>query len=406
MRNIFLLFILVFGNIQAEEKERVPPAQTSLNTLVEANTLFVFDLYHELQTTRGNLVFSPFSIYTTFGMAASGAKGETAKEMQTTLHYATSLAPLVGDISKILTAGESTKNAPIVSLANAIWVQEELPLLPPFQQTITRSYNATIQQLNFEIEPTAALRQINQWVSRGTQGRINQLVSAQEITNQTRLVLTSAIFMKGQWLHPFDRRVTKRGPFYTTEQHALKVDMMEVSARFPILIDQNFAMIEIPYLNSSQKGPQLSMFILLPNEVQGLASIGKQLNYDNWQKWQKKLKEKRVNLTMPKFRVDQRLDLKQTMSELGMLLAFSPQADFSGITGQKGLYINAAVHKTFMRVDEYGTEAAAATGIGMNLTSVEEPEEIVNFIVDRPFLFLVVDKTTQTILFIGHMIQP
>lgn len=405
--SIFMFWAKVQGQEPAPSKEKfLPTIQSGLNTLVEANSLFVFDLYHQLQSNKGNLVFSPYSIYTTFGMAASGAKGETATEMQKTLHYATSLAPFIGQISKKLTEGSTTKNAPVVTLANAIWIQEGLPLLPPFQQAITGSYNAALEQVNFEKDVPVAVRKINQWVAKQTQGRINQLLTTQELTKETRLVLTSAIYMKGQWNHPFERNLTKKGPFYLTDQHTRQVEMMHNTARYPVLIDETFAMIEIPYLNTSQKGPQLSMFILLPNDVQGLERVGKDLSYENWQKWKKKLQEKHVNLSLPKFRVDQRLDLNQTMIELGMVKAFSPQADFSGITGQKDLFINASVHKSFIRVDENGTEAAAATGVGMNLTSFEEPQEMINFIVDRAFLFMIVDTFTETILFIGHVTQP
>lgn len=399
MKRIFsCLLSLLCLSLNASENK-------SLNTIVEGNSHFAFDLYHELKGQQGNLFFSPYNISGAFSMAAAGAKGDTAAEMKKVLYYKDDLAS-ISQLNQLLTDFSDDKNSSQLLIGNAMWVQEGFPILSSFQETIQNTYQAIPQIVSFDKNPAEALKSINQWVSSRTNGKINQLMTAQDINANTRLVLTSTIYMKGKWSHLFDKHSTVKAPFYIREKHPIQVEMMNTTSRYPIYIDQNFDMIELCYLNTSSRGPQLAMVVIVPKEVSGLTLLEKEFTFDRWLEWSGLMKNKKVKFSFPKFKIEEQFDLNQTMIELGMITAFNPQADFSGITGQPNLFINKAVHKTFVQVDESGTEAAAATGMSMNVTSVYQPEEPYHLNVDHPFLFLIVDKKSSTILFMGRLLQP
>ena len=182
--------------------------------------------------------------------------------------------------------------------------------------------------------------------------------------------------------------------------------MMHAFSHYPIFTHLKFDMIELPYRSPSANKPHLAMIVILPKDLKAIYQLEKELNFSNWMNWLDQLEDRAVTLSFPKFRMENRFDLNQTMIELGMISAFTPQANFSGISKQKGLYINKAIHKTFVQVDEKGTEAAAVTAIGMNLTSIREPADPYMVEVNHPFIFIIMDKKTRTILFIGRCLQP
>lgn len=380
---------------------------TQADLLVQGNNQFAFELYQQLNKQRGNTFFSPYSIFSAFGMAALGAKGETLQEMQRVLHYSTALAPLARQLNQqLLTSDSASSDSSQLLLANALWIQTGLPLQPTFQQAVQSAYQTPIEFADFSKKPVETAKKINGWVSHQTRGRISQLFSSQDITRNTRLVLTSAIYMKGSWMHPFDPKETKKGSFYALAHSPTQVWMMKKTAQYPLFVHEQFAMIMLPYAHSSDQGPELAMVIILPHKEIGVDTLEKNLNLANWQQWMSKLKMARVNLSLPRFRLEKTLNLNDVMKELGMVKAFNTLADFSGITGQRDLYISQAVHKTFVQVDEKGTEAAAATGIAMNLTAIFDPNPPYDFIVDHPFLFIIFDKKTGTVLFLGRLLQP
>ncbi len=378
-----------------------------LTDIINGNTQFAFRFYQRLINKKGNLFFSPYSISSAFIMTVAGAKGETAIEMQNVLQYPIGIFPLLGDLNhQLFSPSDDIRSAPQLLLANAIWVQRGLSLLPAFQKAVGQIGKAFLETVNFQQEPVNALRMINQWVSQQTNGKISQLINPQDITPNTRMVLTSAIYMRGRWAQIFDPKQTIKAPFYIQNHHAIQTPMMKITGNYPLFVHQQFAMLEIPYLNKSEKGPQLSMVIILPTQYVGLETLENQLTIDHWNNWLGQMKMTLVHLVFPKFRIQDRLELNPIMQELGMNQPFSPQADFSGMTGRKELYINKAIHKTYIRVDEEGTEAAAATGIGMNVTSVPQLEKPYQFIADHPFLFFIIDTNTKSILFIGRLMQP
>lgn len=384
-----------------------PHPAYGLDPIIEGNSRFAFDLYQKFKTQRGNFFFSPYSISAAFALTIAGAKGETANEIQQVLHYPVNLFPILGVLNQQLLAGNGEKNNPSqLFLADAGWVQKGMQILPAFETSIKQSFGTSLGVVNFAQEPINAAKVINKWVADQTQNKISQLLMPQDVSANTRLVLTSAVYMKAPWLHPFDPRQTARAPFRILNRQTIQALMMKHTAVYPLFVHQQFAMLEIPYLNKSEKGAQLAMILILPHEEVGLDHVENQLAFDNWRNWINQLHPRRVNLMLPKFRIEDRMDLNQTMKELGMIQAFSPKADFSGITGQKDLFISKAIHKTFIRVDEQGTEAAAATGVSLNVTAILSPEEPYDFVADHPFIVLILDKRTHSILFMGRVMQP
>lgn len=391
-------------NVSAQPVEYNQEHQAAL---VEDTQLFAFDLYQRLSKQQGNLFFSPISISTAFAMAASGARGDTEKEMMQVLHLTKNAFTAFAPLTKQLVANTQARpSLPILRLANAAWVQKGFELLPSFQTTLQENFGSPIANADFAEEPAKAVETIDQWVLEQTNGKIDHLLTLQDITQNTRLVLVSAVYMKAQWERIFDKHLTQDAPFHVSASKTVNASMMHVTAYFPLFVDENAAVIEVPYVRDPLSGPELKMLIALPSEATSLQQLETELTPQKWGQWMDRMKSQRVHLSIPKFKIETRLDLNAVMQGMGMKLAFSPKADFSGITGHPDLYINKAVHQTFIDVDENGTEAAAATGISFNLTAVREEKEPYQFIADRPFLFLILDKKTESILFMGRFMQP
>lgn len=403
MWRFFVLFLLLISSqIFAQNGEN-----GSRDAIVKGTQAFAFDFYRQQSSKEGNLFFSPYSIATAFAMTAAGARGTTEKEMLNVLHIPSAAFHGIAALNQHLTT--TTQQKPFSTtllLANNVWVQSQFPLLLPFQKTIREDFGSSINNVDFAKHSAAAIESINRWVAENTKGKIQHLLTAQDVTADTRLVLTSAIYMKAQWLHLFDEKKTAKKPFYLDKTKSIDANMMSMTATFPLFVDDTVAVVEIPYVNEHAQGPELVMMIALPKELDGIAGLESQLSAETFQKWSKGLQTKRVKLSIPKFKLETRIDLNDSMKALGMALAFTPKADFSGISGSANLYISKAIHQTFVDVDEKGTEAAAATAISMNLTAILAPEEPHVFNANHPFLFLIVDKDSGAILFLGRLTKP
>lgn len=385
----------------------VKPENTGMiNAVVDGQNRFAFELYKHIRQLDGNIFFSPYSISTALAMTSAGAKGETANQMLHVLNFQNNALSALADLNNQLTHAQVLGSpVPQLLIANAIWVQRGFPLLPAFSNSMQRNFMAQVESLDFSNNPTQASDTINHWVENQTRGKIVQLFSPHDISANTRLVLTSAIYMKAQWLHLFQESLTTKKPFYQG-QAPISVDMMKTAASFPLYVDRNFAAIELPYLNQTGEGPRLNMIIVLPKDRNGLAQVENEFALGRWNSWLGQMKMRRVDLSLPRFKIEQRMELNQLLEGMGMKLAFTPQANFSGISGHSDLYISKAIHQTFISVDEKGTEAAAATGVVMNLTSFHEDGLPYAFVADHPFWFAIFDTNTRAILFMGRVAQP
>jgi serpin B len=389
--------LALLGSTDAGERVKAGGDATAL---VQGNNTFALDLYRELATEKGNLFFSPYSISTALGMTYGGARGDTAAQMATTLHFGLPperLHPAFGSLIKEINgAGKPRKYQ--LQTANRLWGQKDYGFLPEFLKLTETNYGAGLKEVNFAGATEEARKAINAWVEKQTRDKIKELIKPGILTPNTRLVLTNAIYFKAAWMHPFSEKSTVKGDFHVGADKKVTVPLMHGGVRTGYFKGDDFEALNLPY-----ESYDLSMIVLLP-KAGGLADFEKRLTAANVQGWLGKLRTHRVTVTLPKFKVTAEFMLKPTLSRMGMPLAFdSRKADFSGMTTREKLWISHVIHKAFVDVNEAGTEAAAATAVVMEGRSAPPPA---TFRADRPFVFLIRDNRTGSILFAGRVTDP
>ena len=378
------------------------------SALAAGNTAFAFDLYRQLVGKGGNLFYSPFSISQALAMTYAGARGDTASQMADVLRFDLpqgSLHPAFNDLGLQLASRSEIEDLPKdqrfrLNIANTLWGQVDYEFLPEFLDMLAKNYGAGMNLVDFMADPEKARLEINDWVADQTEQKIKDLIPQGAIGGLTRLVLTNAIYFNASWLHPFEESLTQPAPFYRLDGSTVDADMMWQGESFGYYSGQGYQAVELPYA-----GSQLAMLVLVPDEgaftdfetrldAGVLDEIGSGMSYPQ------------VNLWMPRFTFSADFMLKPTLSAMGMTDAFDDSlADFSGMTGSRELYISEVIHKAFVAVDESGTEAAAATAVIMKITSmpIGEPVELR---IDRPFIFIIRDLPTGSILFVGRVLDP
>ena len=396
------------AEVLKSDKERITSPDVSaadVALLVEGNSAFAFELYQALKGKEGNLFYSPHSISLALAMTYAGARGETAQQMANTLHFMLEqeLRPAFNWLdAELARRGEGAKGKDgegfRLNIVNAIWGQKDYSFLPAFLDVLAENYGAGLRILDFITETEASRLAINQWVSDQTEGRIEDLIPPGAIGALTRLVLTNAIYFNAAWEYPFAEDMTADGPFYLLDGGQVIVPMMKQTESFGYGEGEGYQAIELPY-----DGGELSMVILLP-EAGNFQTFEEGLQAQQVCDIISGLQPTEVGLMMPQFEFDSEFSLKDTLAEMGMPVAFTGGADFSGMTGNRELSISDVVHKAFVAVDEAGTEAAAATAVIMELTAVPEPP--VEVTIDRPFIFLIRDIETGAILFVGRVMNP
>ncbi len=387
-----LIILLGFASIVGTAPE---VNEASLKELVAGNNAFAFDLYQALRTNECNLFFSPYSISLALAMTYAGARDNTAIEMAETLHFTLQqdrLHPALNALGEKFLARDENIN---LTIANALWGQAGYPFLPDFLAVLDTGYDAGLRRADFIGDPEQARMEINNWVNEETEGKIEDLMGPGTITPDTRLVLANAIYFKGTWKVQFDAKKTELAPFYRLDGSQVKVPMMRVKEHFPYTEGRDYQAIELPYT-----GDTLSMIILLPRAGM-FADFEANLSVERLDAILAQLCSEKVNLAMPKFELTSEFSLVETLAQLGMPDAFqSGIADFSGMDGTHDLFIGCVAHKAYVSVNEEGTEAAAATGVSMVLSI---PSMMT---IDHPFIFLIRDIETGTILFMGRVVDP
>ena len=379
--------------------------ETDVATVVGGNNRFALDLYARLRTEQsGNLFFSPSSISTALAMTYAGARGDTESEMAKVLHFTLpqdKLHPGFASLNKTLD-GNGEKRGYRLHGANRLWGQQGYGFLPEFL-TITRThYDAELAEVDFVRETEQARQQINTWVEKQTQDKIKDLIPPGIIDALTRLVLTNAIYFKGDWTKPFDNKVTKDASFQVTSQQRTDVPMMHQQGDFRYWAGDGLKILELPYGRG-----ELSMLVLLPDETEGLPDLEARLTAENLGRWLMDVREQPVRVFLPQFKLTSQFRLDDTLKAMGMPLAFSFfGADFSGMTVTRDLFIWAVIHQAFVDVNEEGTEAAAATAVIMSLRGLAITRQPAEFRADHPFVFLIRDNRTGSILFLGRLMNP
>jgi len=376
-----------------------------VTTLAQESNAFAVDLYGKLSATPGNLFFSPASVSSAFSMAYAGARGATATEMASTLHFALSPDRLHPAMGALLTQLNGPHENYELHMANALWAEKTQHFLPDYTSLMKRDYGAGFQPVDFRANPEAARALINNWVAQQTKQKILDLVPAGSVTPLTRLILTNAIYFKAAWADQFSKSQTEADDFHLSATKTVKTDLMHQSKGGAYFRGPAFQALELPYLRND-----LSMIVLLPDDPDGLPALEKSLTAASLNTWINSLSyEERIIVTFPRFKITRQFELSSTLVSLGMKQVFeSGIADFSGITGDKSFSISAAIHKAYIDVDEEGTEAAAATAVmmvGAAMRPAPPPPPIV-FRADHPFLFLIRENSTGAILFLGRLTDP
>lgn len=385
----------------APEDNNTLPTQEQI---VEGLNDFSFDLYHVLCAgSLSNTFYSPLSISSALAMTYAGANGETAEQMQSTLHYGPQVDLFHSEYGAMIDSLSSKKGQDFkMNIANAIWVQDQYKLKNYFVETVKKDYNSEVRNMDFVNSPEASRDTINYWVEKKTEGLIQDLIPEGMIDDITRLILTNAVYFNAEWANKFNKRLTNEDNFYCLDNKVVRTDMMYQREHYPVSQTKDYTILEIPY-----EGYEYSMLILLPKENNGLVALNKELSAQDIIAHDKNKKHEDVLVYFPKFKMETEYELKKALSGMGMPLAFSANADFSNMTGGKDLMISSVIHKAFIDVDEEKTEAAAATAVVMKLTSMApSPKAPLEFRVDHPFLFIIRSKNDHAILFMGQLTQP
>lgn len=372
-------------------------------TAVEA---FAADLYGRLARDQGNIVFSPYSVAVALAMTRAGAKGKTAEQMDAVLHAATA-----GDLDVGFNAleqelakrpgkyplGDITVDLELAT-ANQLWGQRGFAFEPAFLDRLAASYGAGMRLVDYIQKREEARAAINAWVSDRTKGRIPKLIPEGVLNELTRLVLTNAIYLKAKWAQPFQKGATAPAPFHRLDGTERTAQLMRLNARLRYARGSNYQAVSLPYVGG------LSMLVIVPDAGAFAAYEQSLRGGAGLRAATGGLRDALVRLRLPKFEFRKQALLKKALGDLGMPIAFTEDADLSGMTTKDRLRIQDVVHEGFISVDEDGTEAAAATAVVVGVTSA--PSLNIELTVDRPFLFLIRDEKTGAVLFMGRVVDP
>lgn len=384
----------------------VSAGTASLSELVKGNNAFALALYEVLRAEEGNLFFSPYSISAALAMTYAGARGETEAQMAKTLRFALPQADLHASFralaAELAKRGEGAKASDgkgfRLNIVNALWGQEGYSFLQSYLDLLSAYYGAGMERVDYS-QPDKARALINDWVSKQTEERIQDLIPEGGVNELTRLVLTNAIYFNAAWATQFDVVDTAELPFTRRDGSQVSVPMMSQTESFNYTTGNGYLAVELPY-----DGREMSMVIILPEQAR-LDVYDRPLSAETLEKLLAGLAPQQVALTMPKFEFDAAFSLREALSAMGMPVAFSADADLTGMAAERELFISDVFHKAFVKVDENGTEAAAATAVVVGLTAFN-PVEPIEVKVDRPFIFLIRDVKTGSILFLGRVVDP
>jgi serpin B len=403
MRLLLSLLISCLILLPAQGTETKTMAAADRKVVVAGNNAFAVALYGQLRNQAGNLFFSPESISTALAMAYAGARGDTASQMAKTLHFTLPPGQLNPAMGALLGDLNTTHQNYQLSVANALWAQQGYTFLDAFLNLLKTDYGAGLNQVDFKGATEAARLTINQWVEKKTQDKIKDLLQPGALRSDTRLVLTNAIYFKGDWETQFDKAQTKNEVFYLSTAQTATTPLMHREGGFSYFDGGSFQALEIPY-----KSKELSIIIFLPKDRSGLPALEQSLTAPNLQQWLHQLGPvPKVIVTLPKFKSTQQFELSATLRAMGMPAAFAAGADFSGMTGRRDFAISEVIHKAYIDVNEEGTEAAAATAVTMRALAMRPVEQAPPiFRADHPFVFLIRDNRSDSILFMGRMANP
>lgn len=407
MKKLFFALSFMLMPVVAQQP---PEAPEGVEALVRSHNAFAIELFKEISlTVSENMCLSPYSVTSALAMPMSGAQGNTLSQMQKMLHLKIAQEKVDETFAKLnqklfSRSSETSSDLRLIQ-ANSLWVQSGLPINQVFAANMDKFYRGFFRREDFANQVETSRSDINNWVREKTLGKIPMLFAQGEITSQTRMVLVNTLYLKARWAHQFSPQLTHQEPFFGDDDSTLSVLMMVNVGEYPYFDTTNFSMIKLPYITQRNQNAQLAMLILLPHTKGNLGNILKEINPSILQTWLLSMKSERVQLMLPKFKISSSFELNGVLSKLGMVEAFTDKADFTGISTTP-LKISLVKQKTFIDVDEDGTEAVASTGVSMiKKSSMMEGAPII-FTADHPFVYVIYDQGTGTILFMGKVLNP
>ena len=393
---MIVAYICVFYDVSsADSKSSDDKAVQSVNSLA-------FDLYGKLKAGNNNLCFSPYSISSAFAMLYAGASGDTAVEMEKVFKYDEGIHESNAALAERL--NNTSASAGELRIANSIWPMRGYSFLKSYTDLLRRDYMTEITPLNYKSSPGHSLRRINKWVEDKTDNRIVDILADGSIVTDTRMVLVNAIYFKSKWMHTFHEDMTTDADFYLSKGKTTKVKMMNRRAVYEYANMVGYQALKLPYI-----GGLYSMLVLLPRDKGGLPLLESMISEKLLEDINSSLSECLVEVFLPRFKAESDIDIKNTLEGLGVEKAFSSEADFSKMSDKTALCVSYAVHKAFVEMDEKGAEAAAtsASAVVKGLTAMPAKSyEIITFLADHPFIFLIQENTSGAILFIGRVTKP
>lgn len=400
-----ILFVISLSSCKTDRTSGPVEREVRNLTTVEAQisasgNRFGFELFQQVNRAEPgkNFFISPLSIAMALGMALNGADQATLAEMKTVLGLQKLNDDEINSSYKSLNDLLTQMDAQVVfEIANSLWYRQEFTVAPVFIDQLKRFFSAQASGLNFNSPEAAKI--INQWVEQKTHGKIKGIVDV--IPPEIMLYLINAIYFKGTWTYAFDPLTTLEAPFYLADNSTMSCQMMSQTATLPFMETDAMQAVDLPYGAGA-----FGMTILLPRSTGDLEALCAQLTQENWQQWSKMFREQKGTIFLPRFELQYAITLNQVLQQMGMNQAFNPEAaDFSRINKNEKLFISQVKHKTFLKVDEEGTEAAAVTSIEVGVTSVGGPQGFFMRI-DRPFLLVIHERNSQSLLFIGKVHRP
>lgn len=384
--------------LSQNEQLQIPAVDAKIMT---AHTKFGFKLFSEILKQNSskdnrNVFISPISVAIALAMTYNGASGETQQAMAQTLELeGINLQEINSANATLIEALQNPDEKVQLTIANSLWARQDVLLKPDFLQRNQNFYKANVTNLDFSV-PNAA-NVINDWVQQNTRGKVDRIID--NISPDEVLFLINAVYFKGKWTTEFDAKQTSDYPFYLATGGQKQHPMMSQSGKYRYYENKEFQAASLPYGSDGR----LSLYVFLPRQDSSLAEFSQNLNAESWEKWMTQFRNRQGSIRLPRFKIEDDITLNDTLKALGMGVAFGEEADFSGISDN--LTLSEVKHKTFVEVNEEGTEAAAVTSVGVTLVSapVEQPFEM---IVDRPFFCAIRDNQTGAVLFMGSIVEP
>jgi serpin B len=385
-------------------KDRHAIARRTAPTVESANR-FAFDVYQRLRIRDGNLFFSPVSFSVALAMTYAGAAGRTESEMAKAFHFEGSKVDLHRGMGALLASWRVKGKNPgfRLDVANRLWVQQGERFQDAFVRITRVNYGAELGRVDFRDQPEQARRAMNEWVEVRTDKRIKDLAPSAATIKNTRLLLTNAVYFKGDWTYPFDQKRTKEADFHVTADQSTRVPFMHIERDLHYDSIEGLQVVELPYGERS-----LSMILLLPDRIDGLGELEAKLTASDVERWTTIGATEPVIVDIPRFKATSQFEMTSVLKSMGMVSAFDPStADFSGMSNDRNLFVSAVIHKAAVEVNEEGTEASAATGVTMSTKAIfAKPRTPAVFRANHPFLFLIRDNRNGSVVFIGRMIKP